>query len=340
MVHEFKAKNGEILGSDRYFTKLNKQYLNGISSLGNGYTDYYRLYSSMTNNFNNKRYAVIIQQYSLTKQTLKKLFEPIALMIKKDLSYGTKETYIKDENAQRLKKVLYELKQCKVSGLDNVIKSMQQFCWFIDVDKMKVSQLQTLLVELGYGPLGITGIYDAKTDKTFIKFVQSIIDNGNAIVNDMNMSNMVFMEGYNITKTVDIVDKGIESVPRKILEELKNVKVSSIVGKADKFISISTKMLQALQLGVTIQEDLNDADKKLGKDTIVKISEIAGYWGALTVGAFASAEITGVLMMSMGPLGLLVAAPMDYVILVIVPDGIQKLSGYLGEKIYDGINGE
>lgn len=45
-------------------------------------------------------------------------------------------------------------------------------------------------------------------------------------------------------------------------------------------------------------------------------------------------------MVSMGPLGLLVATPIDYVILVIVPDGIQKLSGYLAEKIYDSINGE
>lgn len=111
----------------------------------------------------------------------------------------------------------------------------------------------------------------------------------------------------------------------RVLSHLE--KTGKIVRIAGKVLLVAGAALDALEIGATMQQDLNDADGKLGKPTLSAVASIGGSWA----GAFAGAKAGALLGALTGP-----AAPVFVPILSIV-GGIGGTIGgrELGEYIVD-----
>lgn len=73
---------------------------------------------------------------------------------------------------------------------------------------------------------------------------------------------------------------------------LKNLgNVQKVVKIAGRILLVAGLALDALEIGLTIYDDLHDADGKLGKKTLSTIVSIGGSWGGAKLGAKAGASL-------------------------------------------------
>ena len=73
---------------------------------------------------------------------------------------------------------------------------------------------------------------------------------------------------------------------------LKNLcNVQKVVKIAGRILLVAGLALDALEIGLTIYDDLHDADGKLGKETLSTIVSIGGSWGGAKLGAKAGASL-------------------------------------------------
>ena len=78
-------------------------------------------------------------------------------------------------------------------------------------------------------------------------------------------------EAYNVLKNLD--DSG------------KKVRIGG------KVLFVTGVVLDALELGKAINDDLNDADKKIGKKTLTSVFSIGGSWAGAAIGAKIGASV-------------------------------------------------
>ena len=92
----------------------------------------------------------------------------------------------------------------------------------------------------------------------------------------------------------DLIQKNYNHYPLSddaynVLKDLKST--GKKVRIAGRVLLIAGVALDALELGVAINDDLHDADRKLGKTTASTAASIGGRWAGGAVGAQAGAAI-------------------------------------------------
>lgn len=269
MIEECKGHNGRIVGSKEYFDAINHVYLKGLMERNRSRNRYYDLYREIEKNPKAKKYSPWISNDVIAKdikKELRKMFEPIANIIVRDLSNTKKENrFIKDENSARLITALDQLKLCGIASLDRTILKVKQLSWYIDVDEKKVKKLQRLLNELGFGPLSVTGIYDEITDKIWMSFIQKLETGEFVKLASAGASKISTLVSYG--DTIRIVEENKHYFQFAGLDALVNNlnKYAKVIKIGNKIMLASSIVLDLIELGLVIQEDLTDADKKIGK---------------------------------------------------------------------------
>lgn len=331
MIKELKSNNiGKIVGSDEYFDAINSNLLKGLMPKNKGRNHYYNLYKEIEHNLQSKKYAAIVLQYQVTKNNcktnLRKLFEPVAAMIVQDIAHASKENYIKDENGSQLNTALKQLKLCHVASLDNTIRKIDKLCWYIDVSERKVKELQKLLNQLGYGPLEVSGVYDAKTDKAWVKLVSEIELGKFTKLSNQAIAGMNVVVEYTDMVHITVTESKIfvSSQTQSLLNNINQA--SKIVEIGKKTVIVSSLVLDALELGLSIEKDLTDADKKIGKKTWTTAAEIGGSWAGLWLGAKIGSR-TGALIG--GPVGTIAGAMTGFAAALILSEWGEKLGEYI-----------
>ena len=62
-------------------------------------------------------------------------------------------------------------------------------------------------------------------------------------------------------------------------------KVGKVIRIGGKSLLVAGVLLDTLELGNIVIDDLNDADKKIGKKTGITVAQIGGRWAGATAGA-------------------------------------------------------
>ncbi|MCI8342306.1 MAG: hypothetical protein HFE62_03730 [Firmicutes bacterium] len=353
LAKELKGSNGRTAGGNAYFDLINNSCLSGLIGKDRGRNRYYDLYEDIERNLASKKYSHVVSKYKITKNNCKKelskMFEPVAKIIIRDiLNAKKKDVYIKNKNAAQIITALNQLKLCGISMLDKVISKTNELNWYIDINENKVKQLQKLLNELGYGPLKENGIYDEKTDRAWTKFVIEL-ETGDFIkmTNSQVSKANVMIESVG---TLQVIEDSVNIFSRWRLNELsKNINgASKIVKVGRKTILVSSIALDALELGLAIENDLTDADKKIGKKTWSTAAVIGGSWvgylsgiglGTLTklgVGKLISSTVGGALGSSVaGPAGTVAGATVSFFMCIILSDCFGNLGGYVVEIVIE-----
>lgn len=119
--------------------------------------------------------------------------------------------------------------------------------------------------------------------------------------------------------------QGLDDFSYNHLKDLKNT--GKVVRTAGKVLLVAGIALDALELGLTVYDDLHDADQKLGKKTLSTTFSIGGRWAGAAAGAQAGAFLGGLT----GP-----AAPVAIPILSLVGGIAGSFGGdWLGKYVVD-----
>lgn len=336
MIRERKGSNGNVLGSKEYFDSINNKVLKNIMPKSNSRNRYYDLYKDISKNLQANQYKPLIAQYAITqkniKTNLRKPFESIVNIITKDIIHAVKGEYIRDNNAAALKIALNQLSLCGIPYLDKISKEIDKLCCFIDVDEEKVKKLQRFLNELGYGPLEVNGIYDVTTDKIWTRFIYdlesgtygtlgNVACSGNQVASTVN----VFVEYTSMLHIIENETGALQKAgAKRLVENLNNS--SKIIKIGQKTVIVSSLALDALELGLAIEQDLTDADKKIGKKTWTTAAEISGSWGGIGIATLIGVGTTSVFGAVPGALTYFAAT-------LILPEWGEKLGEYVVELV-------
>lgn len=353
MVKELKANvNGKVVGSQDYFNYLNDKHLKGIMPRqGDSSFQYFNCYNDIIRNFStNRKYANVTKTYSLTaknvKNSAKQIFQPIAAAIVKDINDASEQNnFMRYSNGQNIQKALNKLKSCGITGLDNAIKKAEALSWYVDLDKEKVKKLQQLLVDLGYGPLTVDGIYNEATDAAWGRFMRDLeygdltqiqiidaekfVDNANVVV---EMSNQL-----NQASIVPVLIKKGEKVTTTAVKEFieKSMGASLAIEIGQKTIIVYGAVLDLLEVGDSIRKDLRNFDTAISKKTFQKITGKVFKWGAFTWSSISLAKKILIVTTSAGSMGVLVGAIATFAVVVVITAAAEELGNTAGGLIWD-----
>ena len=77
-----------------------------------------------------------------------------------------------------------------------------------------------------------------------------------------------------------------KEIPESVYIRFKNfTKAGKVVRIGGKTLLVAGLLLDALELGNAIIDDLNDADKKIGKKSGMAVAKIGGRWAGSAIGA-------------------------------------------------------
>lgn len=252
-LNRMHGKNGYIVCSSYYNEKVKE------SALGN----YTKFMSSFDENYTS----------AIRKQLL-----AVEAEILKDIESGVANNdYIKDENGKNLTDCIYELEKLHIScyGLGSKINSLM---WFVGGDYYTILEFQGKLNRLGICSLTEDGVYGAKTAKAHSDFI-SYIENetfpkleptssNGTIFNGDTFSNVQFVQ--NVSSS--FFDAGIETIDPSRANEITNPffhnkTVGKVFKVGNKLLIFTGLALDCMELSIVLEEDLNDADGRLGKKT-------------------------------------------------------------------------
>jgi len=184
MSRELKGNNGQIVGINDYFKRLNEDnkltfYLRNRDSI-----DYYRDLKRAAESKPDLGKPPYSDSYSTGKNkdriAVIEGLKGIASDIKRDLQNGIRNNdYIKDENAKNLIEAIKALDDCGIRcDCKGYIKELS---WYVGGDSRKIQDLQKNLNELrisgGYRSLEEDGVYGKETLSAWLKFLD-ILEHG------------------------------------------------------------------------------------------------------------------------------------------------------------------
>ncbi len=331
--------NGRFVGSKEYFIYLNKKFLKGELTKGSNYYKYGELYSDVLGKVKNGRYKGPLNVGKKTyKDDFYNIFKPLAKQIKDDLDKGKYWlNYIKDENAERLKKALSDLKACGVveGFMATAQHKLEALNWYMDLDKAKVRLLQKYLNALGYGPLEENGIYDKKTYEAWLRFVDDLGRTKEYAalqkigVNDENLIiaggtvDLALYSGEKLVASQILIEAGLPFSKDNIKKLMEGTMRYKAIYAGHCLVIVFGIVLDLLELGIEIEKDLTDVDKKLGEKTKEKIIEVVLDLLGLIAG-IAAGNYVFYLCAPLGPIGIMVGAVANYVICFAVTDASSK----------------
>ena len=187
MSRELIGKNGEIVGSKRYFKKCNADdYMQLLLDDPSGY-DYAasmrRIMVPAHWSSRQKNYAK--KHTPDPKGSFKKSLEAILKVIKYDVEHGIRQNdYMQDQNADALREALKNLDRCKISGANSVLRKIDQLCWYVGGDPNDIKKLQECLNKLNilgkkYGKIKEDGIYGVETATAWSILCDKLLDDTN-----------------------------------------------------------------------------------------------------------------------------------------------------------------
>ena len=198
-------------------------------------------------------------------EAVRAALEGIWAELERDLARGERENaYLTDENAEKITDACKALASCGVScyALEDKAKKL---AWFVGGDAEKIRRLQHSLNELGLDGDSLTedGVYGRKTEAKWDALPGSSA------------------RQRALAKGLDHVE--ISENAYRVLKNFNDT--AKIVRAAGKVLLVAGAALDALELYQTVQDDLQDADRKIGKKTYSEIASIGGSWSGATLGA-------------------------------------------------------
>jgi len=211
---ELKGDNGQIVGSEDYFKRLNEDnkltfYLRNSDSF-DYYYDLRRAakskpdlgkppYSDSYRTGKNKDRTIVIDG-----------LKGISADLKRDLQNGIRNNdYIKDENAKNLIKAIEALDDCGIRcDCKDYVKKLS---WYVGGDERKIRDLQKNLNDLrirgDHGTLKEDGVYGRETLSAWLKFLD-ILEHGTV----PTLKWIDPLEGHDIKFKITNSDHGINNV--------------------------------------------------------------------------------------------------------------------------------